>query len=198
MKNKACEVVIVCLMLAILFSALFYFNFIDKAPVVETSAEYGYTVGKLCFEMDRPLLNKQGTAFSDTFNIKDTRGKITVINFWFTSCTPCVQEMPYFAQLAEKYDEVVVVAYHADLGDKQGAVDYVKNNWSDYDILFAYDTADYSKDVPDYYTKLGGNGMYPRTLILDENGVVVAEYQGSVTYAMLEKDVKSILNRDKQ
>ncbi len=197
MKNKLLEILTACLMIVVLATALIYYNFIDKAPVVETSAEYGYTVGKICYDMDRPLLNKLGTAFSDSFNINDTKGKITVINFWFTSCTPCVQEMPYFAQLADKYaDELVVVAYHADLGDEQGAIDYVKNNWSDYNILFAYDTADYNADIPDYYTKLGGNGMYPRTLVLDENNVVVAEYQGSVTYAMLDADVKSILNRN--
>ena len=183
-KGKIVKIVAAVLMVALLASALVYYNFIDKAPELTS----GWKVGEVCYAMELPLMEKETNDFSDSFTISDTVGKITIINFWFTSCTPCVQEMPHFAEIAEKYGErVTVVAYHADMDDPDEAIEFVNKNWSDFNILFAYDTNNA------YYEKLGGTGTYPRTLVLDGNNVVVAEYQGSLTYAELERDVESIL-----
>ncbi len=50
-------------------------------------------------------------------------GKTYVINFWATWCKPCVEEMPYFEQLAKAADDdLVVVAvsldFKKDIGTK--------------------------------------------------------------------------------
>lgn len=55
------------------------------------------------------------------FQQKD--GRTYVINFWATWCKPCVEEMPYFEQLASEADEdLVVVAvsldFKKDIGTK--------------------------------------------------------------------------------
>ncbi|HBS84914.1 MAG: hypothetical protein A2W91_06745 [Bacteroidetes bacterium GWF2_38_335] len=46
----------------------------------------------------------------------DLKGKIVVLNFWFTSCAPCVFEMPALNKLVENYspDEVVFIAFSVD------------------------------------------------------------------------------------
>ena len=46
-----------------------------------------------------------------------------------------------------------------------------------------------------YYTMLGGNGMYPRTLILDENGVITFEYTNAVSYETLVSEIEKIKNK---
>jgi peroxiredoxin len=38
-----------------------------------------------------------------TYDNRELRGKINVINFWFQACKPCVAEMPGLNQLVEKY-----------------------------------------------------------------------------------------------
>lgn len=37
----------------------------------------------------------------------ETSNRIQVINFWATWCAPCVEEMPYFEDLAEKYKDKI-------------------------------------------------------------------------------------------
>ena len=41
---------------------------------------------------------------------------------------------------------------------------------------------------------LGGNGLWPMTLILDENGVIIEHIIGSVTFEELDKIVSTIIN----
>lgn len=48
----------------------------------------------------------------------DLRGKVTVVNFWATSCTTCVAEMPMIVRTHEKYRslgyETIAVAMSYD------------------------------------------------------------------------------------
>ena len=44
--------------------------------------------------------------FSDLQSIIDTdKNKIWVINFWATSCPPCLKEMPHFKKLEKEYQD---------------------------------------------------------------------------------------------
>src|SRR5436853_6658072 len=40
---------------------------------------------------------------------KDLLGKVIVINFWFTSCQPCINEMPLLNNLVAAYKDTNVV-----------------------------------------------------------------------------------------
>lgn len=42
-------------------------------------------------------------------NLSDLQGKIVIVNFWATWCTPCRNEMPALQQIADEYDDRVVV-----------------------------------------------------------------------------------------
>ncbi len=190
-RNRIIKTVAVSLMALLLGAALVYYNFIDQAPPDPAS---GYAVGNLCPDQDLPLLNDDKTAFESTMNIQDTRGKITFINFWYTQCGPCVQEMPHFAELVQKYGShrIEVIACHADApGWDALCVQYFNDNpeWRDFDISFVYDTDNA------YYNQLGGpNGAYPYTVALDADGIVVAVFPGSITYAELEEIVEALLD----
>jgi len=54
---------------------------------------------------DFELLDLQGKRWS----LKDLRGKIVVLNFWFTSCPPCIEEMPELNKLVQEYGNQNVV-----------------------------------------------------------------------------------------
>jgi len=50
-------------------------------------------------------------------NLKDEKGKIIVLNFWFIDCAPCRMEMPDLNDLVEKYkgnDSVLFIAVALD------------------------------------------------------------------------------------
>ncbi len=125
-------------------------------------------------------------------------GKVTVINFWGTWCGFCLDELPHFSQLATEYKEnVTFIAIHTDESfnsSTNGAVDYVKNNFSDSDIIFAKDTNS-SGGLDDCYTIYGGDGHYPYTIIIDENGIITFKQTGIISESALRSELEGALDK---
>lgn len=123
-----------------------------------------------------------------TFNVSQTRGKVTVINIWATWCPPCVGELPHFNQIASEYgDRVAVVAVHIADGREEGG-DYLNNRFPGTNIIAAMDT-----QSNNYYLALGGNGYIPMTVVLDNDGVIVFRKVGAMTYEELVKVIENEL-----
>ncbi len=154
----------------------------DESETSAPEQKRGNTVGDLCYGGSLKLVD--GNGISDSVIDPAGTGKITVINFWGTWCTPCVAELPYFDQIASEYDDVSVIAIHSDM-KKETASDYIKKYYPDSKITFAIDS-------DKYYTRLGGRSTYPYTVILDENGIVVKITIGSLTYDELKEAVDGI------
>ncbi len=147
----------------------------------ELVAILGNEEGMLCYGYDLKVYDKNGPT-GEIFNPAKNGGKITVVNFWGVWCPGCLKELPYFDRIASEYtDEVSVVAIHTDLlsGDEAG---YINEHFPDSNIIFAKDEPRTDVNADEYYTMLGGTGAYPITLILDENGVVIAKFMHEVTY----------------
>ncbi len=63
------------------------------------------------------LINKPFGSFNltdlnnTTWNSEKLKGRVVVINFWFTGCKPCIQEMPHLNKLvADNTDSVLFIA----------------------------------------------------------------------------------------
>ena len=172
----------------LLFAFVHYWN--EPEPI---TAEQGTEVGNLCYGYDLPLVNGSGTT-GETLDPTKT-GKVTIINFWGTWCTPCVNELPYFDQIAAEYPEdVTVIAVHSALSGET-APGYIGKYYPDSHIRFA---VDYALDEfglnSGYYTSLGGRGTWPYTVVLDENGIIVSIFVNSLEYEDLLEVVQAQLN----
>jgi len=61
------------------------------------------------------LLNKPAPAFNlrdldgKDWTLNSLRGKIVVLNFWFTTCLPCIKEMPELNALVAAYSDMPVI-----------------------------------------------------------------------------------------
>jgi thiol-disulfide isomerase/thioredoxin len=196
-RAKLARTVLAISMVALLGGALYYYNVVDKIPEVNATPDTeedanidgvvipsGNTVGTLCYTMDRPLVGGD-----ESVNAREYRGKVTIINFWGTWCGPCKAELPDFDRIATDYaDDVKIIAYHSDYA-KNSALDYVQENFPDSNMIFATDEGDA------YYTMLGGEGSYPMTWVLDENGVIIAQYVGMVHYDTLKGHIEAELQK---
>ena len=183
-KKLVTRTVVIVLMLALLIGAfVHYWN--EPEPI---TAEQGTEVGNLCYGYDLPLVDGSGIT-GETLDPTKT-GKITIINFWGTWCTPCVNELPYFDQIASDYPEdVSVIAVHSALSGET-APEYISKYYPDSKVHFA---VDYALDEfglnSGYYTSLGGRGTWPYTVVLDENGIIVSIFVNSLEY----EDLKAVV-----
>ncbi len=146
----------------------------------EDDTPIGYEVGMKCPDFTVPLYGDGGD-----FTLSAQKGKVTVINFWATWCTPCVAELPYFAQLYAEYgDQIAIVAIHSSL-----VTDDVEEFLAGeaLDLPFALDASG------DVIKSLGGSTQLPMTVIVDADGKIVYNKVGSVTYEKLEALVKPLL-----
>ena len=175
-KRTVTRITAAVIMLAVLIGAIGYYWSLESVPNPAIGdTERGNQVGDLCYGYDLELISDTGIT-GQTLDPTET-GKITVINFWGTWCTPCVNELPYFHQLAENYpEEVTVVAVHTH-SIYETAPEFIGTYYPDTNMIFA---KDYPVDdiglVGGYYTTLGGRGTFPYTVILDETGVILATF----------------------
>ncbi len=202
-KSKAklvTRIISAVLMLGILVGAVvYYWNQPDASnlPIPGQSEDRGNQVGDLCYGYDLRIVTGSGVQ-SETVDPTQS-GKITIINFWGTWCTPCVAELPYFNQIAQEYGEqVAVYAIHtdwgfADLADPPfTAPPYIAEYYPDSPITFLVDQSVDGMEA--YYTMLGGRGTYPYTVILDESGIITKVFVSSLHYEDLKSAVEEILN----
>ncbi len=145
----------------------------DDAAAEPSGAPVGSEVGMQCPDFTVPLYG------GGEFHLSETRGKVVVLNFWATWCSPCCAELPYFEQLWENYpDDVALVAIHSSLVTDD-VPSYIEE--MGYEIPFALD------ETGAVIASLGGSTMLPQTVVLDREGTIVYNRIGSVTYEDLEQ-----------
>jgi peroxiredoxin len=109
------------------------------------------------------------------------RGKVVMVNFWATSCSTCIHEMPKMVETYNKFRkqglELVAVAMSYD------APNYVINYTETRRLPFkvAYDARG------ELAKSFGGVEGTPTTFIIDKNGAVIRRYQGEPTFPELHE-----------
>ena len=197
-KRNITRAIVAVVMAAVLVGTVIHFwneeNAAPASPVV-SDTERGNEVGDLCYSDTLQIITPEGISDTETID-PTTTGKIAIINFWGTWCTPCVNELPYFEQIATDYaDSVSVIAIHSSLANFT-APEYIGKYYADSQMIFATDYAlDETGMTGGYYSALGGRGTYPMTTILDENGVIVAVFVSSVHYEDLQEVVEAQLSK---
>jgi peroxiredoxin len=113
----------------------------------------------------------------ESFSLASLKGKIVVLNFWFTQCGGCIAEMAELNKLKHGYDgkDVVFLAITFDDADKIKT--FLKKKKFEYAII-----PDSKKTCNDY--DIYG---YPTSMVLDRNGVV------RFINCSLDRDIKSQL-----
>ena len=144
----------------------------EPAADVESGAPEGREVGERLPDFTLPCYD------GSEFRLSDQRGKITFINLWATSCTPCKHELPYFSDLYKAHEgDMAMLVVHSSLVMDDPA-EYLADKG--YAMPFATD------DEDDTVAEIVGNtGTFPQTIVLNRKGEVIYNKTGSITPEML-------------
>lgn len=103
-------------------------------------------------------------------SVAELRGKVVLIDFWATTCTPCVAEMPHLKELYAKYHErgVEFVGVSLDESEEAGGKSALRRFIKKQDIPWPqyYQGNGYASD----FSKSWGVGSAPTMFILDQEG----------------------------
>ena len=138
---------------------------------------------------------------NDVDNSLFAKNKVTVVNFWFSGCKPCVGELSKLNELNEKLKEMggEVVGINTDTLDNneagiKEAKEILKAQGASYKNL----TFDSNSTVGKY----AGNIMaFPTTVLVDKDGNIVGEpFMGGIddqsNYDQLMKQIQSVLDQN--
>ena len=129
-----------------------------------------------------------------------SKNKVTVVNFWFSGCKPCVEELSKLNELNDKIKKMggEVVGINTDtLDDNQDGIkeakDILKSQGVSYkNLTFASDST---------VGKYAGNIIaFPPTVLVDKSGNIISEpFMGGIddqaNYEQLMKQIQSILDQ---
>ena len=112
-----------------------------------------------------PMLN------DENYTLSQSRGKLTIINFWASWCGPCKMEAPHLQEFYEEYsDRVEIVAVNITAKDKrEDAAAFAKQYGFTFPVLL-----DETGDISTMY----GAFAIPTTIFLNEKGEIIHEYAG--------------------
>ncbi len=122
-----------------------------------------------------------------TRSTEDLKGKVTLVNFWATSCTTCVAEMP---KVIATYDK------------------YQARGYDTLAVAMSYDPPNYvlaytEKNALPFVVSLDPRGelakafndvkMTPTTFVIDKQGNILKRYVGEPDFAELHKLIEKLL-----
>ena len=128
------------------------------------------------------------------------KNKVTVVNFWFSGCKPCVGELSKLNELNEKLKEMggEVVGINTDtLDDNQDGIKEAKEILKAQGASYKNLTFDSDSTVGKY----AGNIMaVPTTVLVDKDGNIIGEpFMGGIddqsNYDQLMKQIQSVLDQ---
>ena len=129
------------------------------------------------------------------------KNKVTVVNFWFSGCKPCVEELSKLNELNETLKEMggEVVGINTDtLDNNEAGIKEAKEILKAQGVSYKNLTFDSNSTVGKYY----GNIMtFPTTVLVDKDGNIVGEpFMGGIdnqsNYDQLMKQIQSVLDQN--
>jgi len=118
-------------------------------------------------------------------NLDEFRGKIVIIDFFATWCSPCKQEIPELAEIHSKYNssQVVIISVAPESEDDTKLRKFKK----DYDMTWLV-----ARDTVNLFNKFGIR-VIPTIVILDEQGEVQFTKEGLTSASELSSVIDSLL-----
>lgn len=119
-------------------------------------------------------------------SLNDYQGKYLIINWWQTTCAPCIKEMPGLSQMVSKYQndpnvEFIAIAWD----DKEKLTKFLKER------EFTYPQTLYNEEVASLFGR-----SFPKHIIVNPEGIVSFYFVGG--YAEISDMIEEALVEEMQ
>ncbi len=155
-----------------------------------------YKLGDVMHDFTITDVNGVSFKLSDILGIGEGKKQMVMLNFWFSTCSPCISEFPYINDNSQKFLEDAMVFAIND-NDEDQVTDYAGATVADRVQTFA-STAYFGEDpltmplfkysrstsnVPKntMFQKDPSTTAYPTTVVIDRYGVIAFMHSGSIT-----------------
>jgi thiol-disulfide isomerase/thioredoxin len=117
------------------------------------------------------------------------QGKVVILNFWATWCTPCMVEMPSLNALQQKHSNLAIVPIVAQGEDVSKIRSFYRN--------YKLSALDYFIDNNMFTAKSFQVENIPTSYIFNKDGELVAFVSGSVDWMSKDNQafIESLLNK---
>ena len=148
--------------------SIMYLKEVIEAPKLEAPSSEDMELTTIDFESN---ILQFTDLDNNIFTIQDFKGKNLFINYWATWCNPCLAEMPYMAELYEKYNNEENIVFLFLSREKLKTIkNYIPKDESLQKLPI------YKIITDDEFFATSG---IPTTFIINSNGEVVVKDLGS-------------------
>ena len=117
--------------------------------------------------------------------LSDYRGKIVLLDFWASWCTPCRDEVPRFVEWQSKYADRGLQVIGVAMDDNRADAEKFSREFH-----INYPVVAGSVEVADHY---GGIFGLPANFVIARDGKIVSRYTGVVDLSSLEHELTTLL-----
>ncbi|MFM9967921.1 MAG: TlpA disulfide reductase family protein [Burkholderiales bacterium] len=125
------------------------------------------------------------TLTGESFDLASLRGKVVLVNFWATSCEPCVRELPGIAQAWRRFGpqgfEVVAVAMSYDPPNR--VVEFSEKMKLPMKV-----SLDLKGEIEKQF---GGLKFVPTSFVIDRRGNIVRRIDGEIQFGALHSLIEA-------
>jgi cytochrome c biogenesis protein CcmG, thiol:disulfide interchange protein DsbE len=117
-----------------------------------------------------------------SIHLASYRGKVVLLNFWWSQCGPCIAELPSLEQLHHDDPNLAIVGVSID-EDAGAYKDFLLRRHVDFTTV---------RDPEQSAAKLFHTKMWPETYIIDRKGVIRRKFVGATDWS--DPEIRAYLN----
>lgn len=118
---------------------------------------------------------------SSTVRLANYRGKVVLVNFWWSQCAPCLEELPSLLELHHVDPNLAIIAVSID-DDPDSYKQFIARHHVDLITV---------RDPDQTAPKLFGTDMWPETYLIDRKGVIRRKFVGATDWS--DPEIRSFI-----
>ena len=118
---------------------------------------------------------------STSIHLAGYRGKVVLVNFWWSQCGPCIEELPSLLQLHHDDPSLAILAVSID-EDPDSYKQFIVRHHMDLITV---------RDPSEIAPKLFGTDMWPETYLIDRKGVIRRKFVGATDWS--DPEIRSFI-----